>query len=93
MKHIPYLVSVSRSHSQGIPRFVSTPNIQYDFNKNIPIHPISTLLKSFPIITTYLFKKNFAIAFRMWSGIVKERGNLLYVGTYGKIILKYIVKK
>jgi len=87
MKHISSLVGISSSHSQGIPRFVSTPKIQYSVNNNTPLHPISTLFKSVPI-TTYFFKKNFATASRIWSGNLKERGHLVYVGADGRIILK-----
>jgi hypothetical protein len=88
MKHIPSLVGISSSHNHGIPRFVSTPKIQYGVNKKGPLRPISTLLKSVPIITTYFFEKNFATASRMWSGNLKERSHLVYVGADGKIILK-----
>jgi hypothetical protein len=88
MKHIPSLVGISRSHSQGIPRFVSTPKIQYGVNKITPLHHISTLLKSVPNITIYFFKKNFATASMMWLGNLKERGHLFYVSADGKIILK-----
>ena len=39
--------------------------MQYGVNKNTPLHPISTLPKPAPIITTYFFKKNFATASKM----------------------------
>jgi hypothetical protein len=93
MKHTPSLVGISSSHSQGIPRFVSNPKIQYGVNKNTPLHPISTLLKSVPILTIYFFKKKFVTASRMWSGNLKERGHLVYVGADGKDNIKIDLKE